>query len=309
MLDCTRRYSDPSSLRKHLKGLHGESAYLVFRELKSSVRVWEKSFRIRNDVNGIAHIVGVNGEVINFEEIVNHVVEMTDAELQHHQNFGDLEEDGELSDDSADASYAYPKIRRYSAPPFHPHPFYPPMSPFWPYSQPGVAADMKSMVIPPPHVMGSMIPAEANNVGQPQSNQSVDGGDVPGPSSPQPGSSNQPFFMMPPFIGPFPRFYNMFNQSAPAAQGMNQQTQENPPQGFSQSSPPQNVHQGSTHSNGNPSQNVNQPTPAGIRQGINQPTPQNVRPTMNQPPPPPNVRQGFRQCTPNGPQGKVTQPN
>ena len=86
MLDCTRRYSDPSSLRKHLKGLHGESAYLVFRELKSSVRVWEKSFRIRNDVNGIAHIVGVNGEVINFEEIVNHVVEMTDAELQHHQS-------------------------------------------------------------------------------------------------------------------------------------------------------------------------------------------------------------------------------
>lgn len=83
MLDCTRRYSDPSSLRKHLKSLHGESSYTVFRELKSSVRVWEKSFRIRNDVQGVAHIVGVNGEVIDFDEIVKHIVDMTNVEVQH----------------------------------------------------------------------------------------------------------------------------------------------------------------------------------------------------------------------------------
>lgn len=85
MLDCTRRYSDPSSLRKHLKGLHGESAYTVFRELKSSVRVWEKNFRIRNDVHGVAHIVSVNGEIIDFENIVKHIVDMTNVDSQHRQ--------------------------------------------------------------------------------------------------------------------------------------------------------------------------------------------------------------------------------
>ncbi|KAE9546415.1 hypothetical protein FO519_010373, partial [Halicephalobus sp. NKZ332] len=150
MLDCTRRYSDPSSLRKHLKTLHGESAYAVFRELKSSVRVWEKSFRIRNDIHGAAHIVGVNGEIIDFDEIVKHIVDMTNTDLQHRPNLGDLEESHEHSDENASDPDHSPSARCYGTPAFHPCFLYPSMSSYWLYPRSDGTADMKLIVPPSP---------------------------------------------------------------------------------------------------------------------------------------------------------------
>uniref|UniRef100_A0AC34QMK8 C2H2-type domain-containing protein n=1 Tax=Panagrolaimus sp. JU765 TaxID=591449 RepID=A0AC34QMK8_9BILA len=137
MLECRKRYSDPSSLRKHLKGLHGESAYAVFRELKNTVRLWEKNFRVRTNVDGNARVVGVNGEEINFEEIINHVPEITEAEMLHHQNVGDLDDEGGFSDESSDVTHNYdvkhpPFCYPYGPPP----PFYQ-MPPMFVYPMPG----------------------------------------------------------------------------------------------------------------------------------------------------------------------------
>jgi len=201
MLDCTRRYSDPSSLRKHLKSLHGESAYTVFRELKSSVRIWEKSFRIRNDVHGVAHIVGVNGETIDFDEIVKHIVDMTSVEVQQRQDFEELEENHEGSEENIDPDNSSRNTQCYSTPAFHPYILYPPMSSFWLYPKPDVAVDMKLVTPPSLHAMESMISPD---------NQS-DSASVSGVSS-RPSSSRS-CSVMSPFIGPLTPFCHSFDQS------------------------------------------------------------------------------------------------